>query len=145
MPCTGCNEKSYDMKFIGWKDGRLIPTAPSGYKQEQVVHQKLHLADLAYWELTSDIPKLDIPKVKDGAYIEEVFTPEQVPEVDKELKHIDTLKEMVEADNSLDRNDDLNKLTVKELKERLADLGIEVKEYWKKGDLRARLEMASDS
>ena len=137
MPCTGCNEKSYDMKFIGWKDGRLIPTAPSGYKQEQVVHQKLHLADLAYWELTSDIPKLDIPKVKDGAYIEEVFTPEQVPEVDKELKHIDTLKEMVEADNSLDRNDDLNKLTVKELKEIDNRLRDEFPDHIQKGSGRA--------
>ena len=151
MPCDGCNdEKSYDMKFIGWKDGKLIPTAPSGYSQGDIQHQPLHMADLPYWVLDGEIPNLVIPKTeyKDSVFEEEIFVPEEVPEVpevDDQLSHELKLKSMVAEDaaRGLDVGEPLSKLTVDELRDKLKELNVEVKSYWRKSDLIGRLEMAS--
>jgi len=47
----GCPDNKYRMKFVGWKDGKLIKTAPSGYKQGEIQCNFLEDANLPYWEL----------------------------------------------------------------------------------------------
>lgn len=81
MPCKGCVEKKYDMRFVGWKDGKLIKTAPSGLKQGQIQKNFLHMADQPYWELADKVPDLVIPegKYEDSVFIEEIFVPEDEP------------------------------------------------------------------
>lgn len=112
MVCKAC--KKYKMRFVGWKDGKLIPTAPSGIKQGTIQKNFVEFANLPYWELDEDVPDLVIPKVehKDSVFEEEIYVPSE---------------DETEPDHS--------KLTVVMLKEEIKSLGGVVKSTWKKADL----------
>ena len=63
MPC-GCEEKKYDMEFIGWKDGRLIKGAPK-IPKGTIRANFLEYASLPHWRLIEPVPEVKkVPKAK---------------------------------------------------------------------------------
>jgi len=148
--CDNCEqEEKYDMRFVGLVGGRLIKSAPSGIPEGAIRNNPLHMADLSYWELVNPLPKFTIPTAdEDGG----VYIVEEEPEVpfiyvDKEYQRAQELKSLAKADNkdsSIELDNELSKMTVNELRAALKEKGVKVKDYWKKADLVARLEMASE-
>lgn len=61
MVC-GCKEcMKFDMKFVGWKDGNLVRTAPSGISQGTIKLLSEEHAELPYWELVEERITLKVP------------------------------------------------------------------------------------
>ena len=115
MPC-GCVNPKYAMRFVGWKDGKLIkgaPSLPQGTIQENFIEE----STLPHWVLVEPLP--ETKKVPEAKVEESVY--EEVKEEEAE-----TPEEVVEV---------IDSMTVKELKIFIEHHGGTVDSTWLKPDL----------
>lgn len=121
MPC-GCETPKYAMRFVGWKDGKLIkgaPSLPQGWIQENFIEE----ATLPHWELVEPAPetkKAPSSDSEDSVYVEDE-TPEEVVE-----------ETVVDPEELVDEIDLMN---VKDLKLFIEERGGTVDSNWLKADL----------
>ncbi len=118
MTC-GCESPKYAMEFIGWKDGVLIRGAPKLAKGT-IQKNFLEYANLPHWRLIEPVPEVKkVPKAKKE---ESVY--EEVDETKDE-----------EAEPPEELVDEIDLMTVKELKIFIEHHGGTVDSKWLKPDL----------
>ena len=68
----------FQMKFVGYKDGALIPRAPGNYAQGQVVELPFRHSKYAWWELVEEVPTDVVPEATpEESVFEEVAEEEE--------------------------------------------------------------------
>ena len=70
-------EGLFKMKFIGWKDGKLMSGAPGNYVKDKVYQMRFRHSRFPWWELIEPPPELKVPDAdeEDSVYDEVVFIP----------------------------------------------------------------------
>ena len=92
MPC-GCVKEKFDMRFIGWKDGRLIKGAPS-LPQGTIQANFIEEASLPHWVLVEPLPA--IKKVSRDKLEDSVYELKETEGEDVDLMTVKTLKLFIE-------------------------------------------------
>ncbi len=126
MPC-GCANPKYSMRFVGWKDGKLIkgaPSLPQGWIQENFIEE----ATLPHWELVKPVPatkKVPEPTSEESVYEEVIELPPTKEVTTISGADFETIKVV----------EDIDLMNVRTLKHFIEQRGSEVDPKWLKADL----------